>query len=711
MKTVTLYILTFLLITFENKLSADTLIVFSDVKKVITIGKALQILEDKNDKLTIDKVSASKDFQTNNQTTPNFGVTSSSFWLKFYVKNISESNTLLLELSHPLIDELTLYSIKPNDQYEIQKTGELYSYSQRIHKYQNYLLDLKIPKNTTALYILKIKSGKQIQLPLRLGTSESLYNSNITNELIFGIYFGIIIITVLYNLFIYFSVRDKSYLYYVVYAFSIGLTQACLRGYTSRYLWPNSSWMISHGIFIIVPIGGILSVLFANNFLQTKKHSPIVHNISYLIIAIYSTSIVLGILDKQILSSNIIDFSVLLLTVYLLYTAIKISILGYRPAKFFLFAWSSFLICIIIYVMKHQGAFPNNNLTNYILELGSAIEVTLLSFALADRINILKKEKEESQAQTLLALKENEKIIINQNILLESKVKERTYELEASNKELKDTQTQLVSVEKMASLGQLTAGIAHEINNPINFVISNIKPLRRDVEEILQLLAKYGEISNDIDLKEKLKEIDTLKQTLDTDYVIDEINLLLKGIDEGAYRTSEIVRGLQSFSRLDESDLKRVNIHEGIDATLILLNNNIVSEKIQIIKDYEKALPPVECYPGKLNQSFMNIINNAIQSLAARNNKQAEGGKIIIKTKAEGNSIVISIKDNGIGIPENIKDKIFEPFFTTKDVGSGTGLGLSIVYGIIQSHKGNISVESEEGKGAEFIITLPIAHS
>lgn len=711
MKTVTLYILTFLLITFENKLSADTLIVFSDVKKVITIGKALQILEDKNDKLTIDKVSASKDFQTNNQTTPNFGVTSSSFWLKFYVKNISESNTLLLELSHPLIDELTLYSIKPNDQYEIQKTGELYSYSQRIHKYQNYLLDLKIPKNTTALYIMKIKSGKQIQLPLRLGTSESLYNSNITNELIFGIYFGIIIITVFYNLFIYFSVRDKSYLYYVVYAFSIGLTQACLRGYTSRYLWPNSSWMISHGIFIIVPIGGILSVLFANNFLQTKKHSPIVHNISYLIIAIYSTSIVLGILDKQILSSNIIDFSALLLTVYPLYTAIKISILGYRPAKFFLFAWSSFLICIIIYVMKHQGAFPNNNLTNYILELGSAIEVTLLSFALADRINILKKEKEESQAQTLLALKENEKIIINQNILLESKVKERTYELEASNKELKDTQTQLVSVEKMASLGQLTAGIAHEINNPINFVISNIKPLRRDVEEILQLLAKYGEISNDIDLKEKLKEIDTLKQTLDTDYVIDEINLLLKGIDEGAYRTSEIVRGLQSFSRLDESDLKRVNIHEGIDATITLLNNSIKQGNIQIIKDYDITLPPIECYPGKLNQVFMNIINNATQALAAHSNKQTEEAKIIIKTKAEGNSVVIRIKDNGIGIPEKIKDKIFEPFFTTKEVGSGTGLGLSIVYGIIQSHKGNISVESEEGKGAEFIITLPIVHS
>ncbi|HET7819478.1 MAG TPA: ATP-binding protein, partial [Bacteroidia bacterium] len=335
---------------------------------------------------------------------------------------------------------------------------------------------------------------------------------------------------------------------------------------------------------------------------------------------------------------------------------------------------------------------------------GTTLEVLLFSFALADRINILKKEKEDSQRAALEALKENEKIVREQNIVLETKVKERTVELETSNKNLKDAQSQLVNAEKMASLGQLTAGIAHEINNPINFVVSNVKPLKRDVEDILLLLTKYGEIQDDKNLSEKLKNIKELKEQLDADYLIEEINQLLKGIDEGASRTSEIVRGLKNFSRLDEDDLKLADIHEGIDSTLAVLNNNIVKAGVTIVKEYNK-FPPIECYPGKLNQVFMNILNNAIQVLVS---SKADHGEIRIKTALIEKTVRISIKDNGPGMTEEVKHKIFEPFFTTKNVGEGTGLGLSIAYGIIEKHKGEIHVESAPGNGAEFIITLPV---
>ncbi len=258
---------------------------------------------------------------------------------------------------------------------------------------------------------------------------------------------------------------------------------------------------------------------------------------------------------------------------------------------------------------------------------------------------------------------------------------------------------QLVQAEKMASLGQLTAGIAHEINNPVNFISANINPLKRDLEDIITLLAEYTAIKNEHDFKEKYWGIEQLKKEIDSDYLIKEIKDLLDGIEEGTKRTTEIVKGLRNFSRLDENLKKKANIHEGLDNTLTLLKNKY-KDRIEIFRDYHE-IPDLDCYPGQLNQVFMNILSNSIQAIEG-------SGAIWIKTWEEHGSIVIKIKDSGIGMSYEVKSKIFDPFFTTKDVGVGTGLGLSITYGIIEKHKGKIEVESEQGKGAEFTITLPL---
>lgn len=257
----------------------------------------------------------------------------------------------------------------------------------------------------------------------------------------------------------------------------------------------------------------------------------------------------------------------------------------------------------------------------------------------------------------------------------------------------------------MASLGQLTAGIAHEINNPINFVTSNIRPLRRDMNDLTEMIQKFEEIipENATEIKDKLKAI---KKEMDFDYLKEEINVLISGMEEGAFRTAEIVKGLRTFSRLDESDLKKVNINEGIDSTLILLNSSM-GGRIELIRNYdEDAL--LECYPGKLNQVFMNILNNAIQAIHGKDGHGS--GKLTITTKSEGNVVKIGIRDTGPGMDEATKEKIFDPFFTTKPVGQGTGLGLSIVYSIIESHKGSIAIDTAPGRGTEFILTLPKLH-
>ncbi len=292
-----------------------------------------------------------------------------------------------------------------------------------------------------------------------------------------------------------------------------------------------------------------------------------------------------------------------------------------------------------------------------------------------------------------------------QRKILEDKVRERTEEVLTQKEELqtaldnlKKTQTQLVDKEKMASLGQLTAGVAHEINNPINFVSGNVSPLERDMKDMITILDEYDREVKSKNLEKDFEKVESLKKDLDYDFLKQEVKDLIKGIKEGAARTSEIVKSLRSFSRLDENDLKMANINKGIESTLLILRNKL-KNRIEVEKNFGQ-IPEIMCFPGKLNQVFMNIISNAAQAIHGN-------GKITIKTRFEKGNILISIKDNGIGMDEKTKNRVFEPFFTTKDVGDGTGLGLSISYGIIENHNGSIKVKSEPGKGSEFIIQIP----
>lgn len=307
-------------------------------------------------------------------------------------------------------------------------------------------------------------------------------------------------------------------------------------------------------------------------------------------------------------------------------------------------------------------------------------------------LKIQVEEIQELSRKTILQEQERKKILEDLNYQLEIKVAERTRELE-------QRQQQLIQSEKMASVGLLTAGIAHEINNPVNFVSANITPLRRDISEVLTLLEKYESVDQN-NLQQKLEEILKYKNKIDLSYTLKEINSLINGIEEGSRRTSEIVKGLRNFTRVDENDLKNADINEGIESTLVILHAR-TDDRVEVIKKLDKRLPQIKCYPGQLNQVFMNILTNAIDAIE-------ENGKITITTSRENDKIKISFRDTGKGMTEEVKKKIFDPFFTTKDVGKGTGLGLSISYGIIEKHNGKIEVNSEVGKGSEFVITLQV---
>lgn len=309
----------------------------------------------------------------------------------------------------------------------------------------------------------------------------------------------------------------------------------------------------------------------------------------------------------------------------------------------------------------------------------------------------LQQRQDEIMAQSEKIQQANEEVVATNEALEEQK-----RELQFALENLKLTQSQLIQSEKMASVGLLTAGIAHELNNPINFVGGNVNPLRRDMDEVFLMIDEYDKIIKANKLEGEFSKVNALKEKMDYSFLTKEIINLLEGIEEGANRSSQIVKGLRSFSRLDEEKCQLYDIHEGIDSTLILLQNKI-KNRIKIRKDYED-IGEIDCFPSKLNQVLMNILTNSIQAIEGK-------GEISIQTISSEIRVKIIIKDNGKGMSPEVKKHIFEPFFTTKDVGKGTGLGLSISYGIIEQHNGNIDVISEPGKGTEFIITLPRTQS
>ncbi|MEO0826097.1 MAG: ATP-binding protein [Cyanobacteria bacterium J06635_15] len=342
------------------------------------------------------------------------------------------------------------------------------------------------------------------------------------------------------------------------------------------------------------------------------------------------------------------------------------------------------------YLMANRISRPLNQLTDYAERLAARDFSASVNIRSHDEIGLL--------ARTMETMATDTQSFINQ--------------LECTLEELKQTQAQLIQSAKMSSLGQLVAGMAHEINNPVNFIAGNIRYTARYAENLVDLLKLHDRHSQPFhtQIAEKAEDVDL-------DFIMEDFPKVIASMQVGAERIGDIIKSLQSFSRLDQAELKTVNLHDGLDSTLLILSSRLKKtttlSAINVVKQYGD-LPTIECYAGQLNQVFMNVIGNAIDALEDKRRVAASAASEIptltLQTRLKDDAVEIQITDNGCGISDDVRQRLFDPFFTTKAVGEGTGLGLSISYQIVvQRHGGQIDCLSELDQGSTFVISIPMA--
>lgn len=365
--------------------------------------------------------------------------------------------------------------------------------------------------------------------------------------------------------------------------------------------------------------------------------------------------------------------------------------------------------------VEAQAVLKNVNMT-FLMVVGAVVLLLILMIwvtsswvlkPLYDLVQALQSFESQEQAVTIPVKNDTEIGLLTESFNDMSKkiwsaradLRKKISELENANKELKETQTKLVHSAKMVSLGQLVAGVAHELNNPIGFIYSNMNYLKEYSDKLIELVNIAEKYPQDLDKK---------KEEFEFDYIVQDLPKLVASCQDGARRTRDIVLGLRNFSRLEEAKLQEIDLHQSLDTTLNLLQGEI-KNRITIHKKYE-PVPHIQCYASQINQVFMNILSNAAQAIDGQGNiwitttplKEFKG------SKDKRGFVQISIQDSGKGMNADTLDKIFDPFFTTKGVGQGTGLGLSISYGIVQNHGGEIQARSQSGVGTEFVVILPV---
>lgn len=620
------------------------------------IGKHISCFEDKVGTFSIQSIAASPDtlFTSCNTDIINFGFSRSVFWLKFVVKGQDSINNWIMEIRSPDLDSVTFYYKAENGIWKEKNDGDNWPFYKREMNTRN--ISFKLPQSTgnATEYYIKIKSMGPVTVPVKIEKNDFFISESLKSEVFYGICYGILLIMLFYNLFIYFSIKETSYIFYVLSVASSILFYGLYYGHIPQYITHFKSPVINYLLPLMGSILGITGIQFVKNFLNLAKIAPYFNRLMNILILLYFVNLLILVFIDPVIAPRInavLAFIAIVLVLIASFTAFK---KGNREARFFILAWSFYLISIFIFVLRILGLFPDYEFIMNILLIGSIVEVALQSFALADKINIYRIQKEQALAQ-IIHLREEDAS------RLEQKVKERTIQLEHANEEINLINKDLEVFSRTAS---------HDLRAPLRSITGFAVLLEKNSAAVLSEDSKH----------------------------------YLRIIKASSKRMEQLIEDLLAFSRLGKKELVKEEIN------MKDLVKNIINElKVSQIQEHtiNINIGSIENSFGDpilLKQVWINLISNAIKYSMKKPKIEIEIG-----SKTNDNEVTYWVKDNGAGFNMKYVDKLFIAFqrLHIQSEFEGTGLGLSIVKKIITAHGGHVWAESTEGEGATFYFSLP----
>ncbi len=394
------------LCTITVRAQAVSVVTVADAREVVHINSGIEFLEDATHVISADNVVKSTGFKPVPFGVPNEKFSSSVFWFRFKIRNETNAPFLILKLANPALDSVDFFEENSPGSFRSYRTGQSVPFGHREYLSSDYLFTVSLPPHTEKYVYLRVYSSAEVLLPLTAGTESAIFAIDKYKDIFWGIYIGIMLAMLLYNCFVYSTTSDDSYLYYIVYVLTVVVTQITISGYAFQLLWPNQLLVAKYSAIFNPVLAGIAAIGFIRNFLKTRSFLPKSDKVFIVFVGLYSLGAIVAVAGNYTRGLNVIDMTAGVLSIYVLAVGFVISRKGYRPAVFFMISWLVFLVGVFIFVFKNLGILPYNVYTVYTMPVGSAMEVLLLSFALADRINILKKEAAASQAKELLAVQE-----------------------------------------------------------------------------------------------------------------------------------------------------------------------------------------------------------------------------------------------------------------------------------------------------------------
>lgn len=539
------------MILFSTYLFALEPVILTNSKEEYSLGRYLEILEDKGKKWSIQDVISpelSGNFVKSKRETPNFGYTNSAYWVRFKLKNDATGKEWLLEVGYPLLDRIELYipaedlTDQDNTGFVVKKTGDLLPFKERELKHQNFLFYLSVGSEKEQTLYLRIESEGSMQMPLTIRSSKNFTEKDHNERIALGLYYGIILAMLLYNLFLFFSLRDWNYLYYVLYIANYGFMQISLSGLAFEYLWPDLPWWNNRAIPFFIAFSILWVSKFSSSFLLAKVHTPRINKLFHVLIGLSGLVMIWSLIGDYTAATVVAGG----LTMVFIPAAMSAGLIswrkGYRLAKYFVIAWSILMFGTSVYILNAFGILPNSLITANSMQIGSALEVILLSLALADRINIIRKEKEEAQALAIDNLHKADK--------------------------LKD---------------EFLANTSHELKTPLNGIIGIADSM---------IDGATGRITSA--QKSRLAMILTSGNRLL--YLVNDI------LDSSRLKHHDI------FLQLKPVDLRQI-----AEMVIILSKPLLAGKSIRLENEIDEGLPPVQGDENRLQQIMHNLISNAIK--------------------------------------------------------------------------------------------------